>query len=81
MLALVLIRGFNLPDVSGKYNTAERKQPRRFLECVEDKFLTQLVSDQLGKVLHWTWVNREGLVGNVVVGVGLGHSNHEMKEF
>jgi len=28
-----------------KYNTAERKQSRRFLECVEDNFLTQLLRE------------------------------------
>ncbi|KAK4824014.1 hypothetical protein QYF61_009605 [Mycteria americana] len=42
LLALVLVGDFNLPDVCWKYNTAERKQPRRFLECVADNFLTQL---------------------------------------
>ncbi|KAK4818051.1 LOW QUALITY PROTEIN: hypothetical protein QYF61_004578 [Mycteria americana] len=41
-LALLLVGDFNLPDVCWKYNTAERKQSRRFLECVEDNFLTQL---------------------------------------
>ncbi|KAK4821080.1 hypothetical protein QYF61_012422 [Mycteria americana] len=45
LLALVLMGGFNLPDVCWKYNTAERKQSRRFLEHVEDNFLTQLVSE------------------------------------
>ncbi|GAB0204011.1 hypothetical protein GRJ2_002866700 [Grus japonensis] len=48
-LALVLMGDFNLPDICWKYNTAERKQSRRFLECVEDNFLTQLQS----------WLNRE----------------------
>lgn len=33
LLALVLLRDFNLPDICWKYNTVERKQPRRFLEC------------------------------------------------
>ncbi|XP_076186852.1 uncharacterized protein LOC143156778 isoform X2 [Aptenodytes patagonicus] len=42
-LALVLVGDFNFPNVCWKYNTAERKQSRRFLECVEDNFLTQLV--------------------------------------
>ncbi|GAB0208330.1 mitochondrial enolase superfamily member 1 [Grus japonensis] len=42
LLALVLMGDFNLPDVCWKYNIAERKQSRRFLECVEDNFLTQL---------------------------------------
>ncbi|GAB0206965.1 hypothetical protein GRJ2_003162100 [Grus japonensis] len=43
-LALVLVGDFNLPDICWKSNTAERKQSRRFLECVEDNFLTQLTS-------------------------------------
>ncbi|GAB0182690.1 mitochondrial enolase superfamily member 1 [Grus japonensis] len=34
-LALVIVRDFNLPDVCWKYNTLERKQSRRFLECVK----------------------------------------------
>ncbi|PKU42231.1 rna-directed dna polymerase from mobile element jockey-like [Limosa lapponica baueri] len=42
LLTFVLVGDFNLPDVCWKYNTAERKQSRRFLECVEDNFLTQL---------------------------------------
>ncbi|KAK4831103.1 hypothetical protein QYF61_015406 [Mycteria americana] len=43
---VVLVGDFNLPDVCWKYNTAERKQSRRFLECVaDDNFLTQLVSE------------------------------------
>ncbi|KAK4821729.1 hypothetical protein QYF61_000272 [Mycteria americana] len=43
-LTLVLMGDFNLPDVCLKYNTAERKQSRRFLERVADNFLTQLVT-------------------------------------
>jgi len=45
-LALVLMGDFNLPDICWKYNTAERKQSRRFLGCVEDNFLTQMVSEE-----------------------------------
>ncbi|GAB0209132.1 hypothetical protein GRJ2_003378900 [Grus japonensis] len=48
-LALVLMGDFNLPDICWKSNTAERKQSRRFLERVEDNFLTQLQS----------WLTRE----------------------
>jgi len=36
---------FNLPDICWKHNTAERQESRRFLECVEDNFLMQLVSE------------------------------------
>jgi len=51
----------NLPDVCWKYNTVERKQSRRFLECVEDNFLTQLVREPTGKgtEMDLVFVNRE----------------------
>jgi len=83
LLPLVLMGDFYLPDICWKYNTAERKQSRRFLECVEDDFLTQLVSEPTrgGASLDLLFTNREGLVGNVVVGGCLGFSNHEMIEF
>ncbi|KAK4822040.1 hypothetical protein QYF61_006953 [Mycteria americana] len=63
-LALVLLGDFNLPDVCWKYNTAEGKQSRRFLECVADNFLTQLVSEPTreGAPLDLLFTNREGLV-------------------
>ncbi|KAK4822905.1 hypothetical protein QYF61_023268 [Mycteria americana] len=82
-LALVLVGDFNLPDVCWKYNTAERKQSRRFLECVADNFLTQLVSEPTreGAPLDLLFTNREGLVSDVMVGGCLGQSDHEMIEF
>ncbi|KAK4824103.1 hypothetical protein QYF61_010623 [Mycteria americana] len=74
---------FNLPDVCWKYNTAERKQPRRFLEHVADNFLTQLVSEPTreGAPLDLLFTNREGLVSHVMVGGHLGQSDHKMIEF
>ncbi|KAK4823371.1 hypothetical protein QYF61_001719 [Mycteria americana] len=82
-LALVLVRDFNLPGVCWKYNTVERKQSRRFLECVEDNFLTQLVREPAreGAPLDLLFVNREGLGGDVTVGGYLKHSDHKMIEF
>ncbi|KAK4822039.1 hypothetical protein QYF61_006952 [Mycteria americana] len=79
-LALVLVGDFNLPDVCWKYNTAERKQSRRFLERVADNFLTQLVSEPTreGAPLDLLFVNREGLVSHVMVEGHLGQSDHEM---
>ncbi|KAK4827403.1 hypothetical protein QYF61_017808 [Mycteria americana] len=80
-LALVLVGDFNLPDVCWKYNTAGRKQSRRFLERVaDDNFLTQLVSEPTreGAPLDLLFTNREGLV---MVGGCLGQSDHEMIEF
>ena len=81
--ALVLMGDFNFPDISWKCNTAQRKQSRRFLETVEDSFLTQLVSEPTrgGAPLDLLFTNREGLVGDVVVRSCLGQSDHEMVEF
>ncbi|GAB0181938.1 hypothetical protein GRJ2_000659100 [Grus japonensis] len=82
-LVLVLVGDFNLPDVYWKYNTAERNQSRRFLACVEDNFLTQLVREPAreGTLLDLLLANREGLVGDVMVGSRLGHSDDEMRVF
>ncbi|KAK4829737.1 hypothetical protein QYF61_006446 [Mycteria americana] len=79
----VLVGDFNLPDVCWKYNTAERKQSRRFLEHVADNFLTQLVGEpsREGAPLDLLFRNREGLVSHVMVGGCLGHSDHEMIDF
>ena len=66
-----------------KYNTAQRKQSERFLECVEDSFLTQLVQEPTrgGALLGLLFTNSEGLVGDVKAGDCLGQSNHETVEF
>ena len=81
--ALVLVGDFNFPDICWKYNTAVSKQSRRFLECVEDNFLTQLVGEPTrgGALLDLLFMNREGLVGGVMVGGRLGLRDHEMIEF
>ncbi|KAK4826309.1 hypothetical protein QYF61_007156 [Mycteria americana] len=57
-LALVLVGDINLPDVCWKYNTAERKQSGRFLECVADNFLTQLVSEPTREGARWSSCSR-----------------------
>jgi len=50
---------------------------------VEDNFLTQLVSDptRKGTLLDMLFAVGEGLVGDVMVGGCLGHSEHEIIEF
>ena len=82
-LDLVLVGDFNLPDICLKYNIAERKQSRRFLESVADNFLMQLVKQptRRGASLNLLFTNRAGLVGDVVVGGHLGLSDHKMIEF
>ena len=81
-LAPVLMGDFNFPDICWKYNTAERDQSRRFLECVGDNFLTQLVREPTreGALLDLLFVNR-GLVDDVAVRGRLGHRDHEIIEF
>jgi len=63
LLDLVLMADFNSSDVCWKYNTAEGKQSRRFLECVEDNFLTQAVRESAreGGLLDLFYVNRKNL--------------------
>ena len=41
--ALVLMGDFNFPNICWEYNKAQKEQSRRFLECMEDNFLMQLV--------------------------------------
>ena len=55
----------------------------RFLECVGDNFLTQLVKEPTrgSKILDLLFVNREGLVGDVKVGGHLGNSNLKVLDF
>ncbi|PKU36680.1 adaptin ear-binding coat-associated protein 1 [Limosa lapponica baueri] len=81
-LPLVLVGDFNFPDICWKYNTAEKEQSRRFLECVEDNFLTQLVSEPTREstLMDLLLVNREGLMGDVKVQGRLGQSDHDIIE-
>ncbi|PKU29972.1 hypothetical protein llap_19725 [Limosa lapponica baueri] len=81
--ALGLVGDFNLLDICWKYNMAESRKARRFLECMEDNFLTQLVGKPTrgGASLDLLFTNREGLVGDVVVGGCLGLSDHELVKF
>ena len=60
-LALVLVGDLNLTDICWKYNVAERDQSRRFLECVGDNFLTQMVREPTreGALLDLLFVNRQ----------------------
>ncbi|TRZ06974.1 hypothetical protein HGM15179_020133 [Zosterops borbonicus] len=81
--ALVLVGDFNLPDICWELNIAEKRQCRKFLECMDDNFLSQLVGEPTrGETkLDLLFRNRNGLVGDVVVGGQLGQSDHEIIEF
>ncbi|GAB0207020.1 hypothetical protein GRJ2_003167600 [Grus japonensis] len=81
--ALVLMGDFNHPDICWRDNTAEHKQSRKFLECVNDNFLLQVIEDptRRGAMLDLILTNKEGLVGDVKLKGSLGCSDHEMVEF
>ncbi|GAB0183586.1 hypothetical protein GRJ2_000823900 [Grus japonensis] len=81
--ALVLMGDFNHPDICWRDNAAERKQSRRFLECLDDNFLLQVTEKptRRGAMLDLVLTNKEGLVGNVKLKGSLGCSDHEMVEF
>ncbi|RMB99766.1 hypothetical protein DUI87_23768 [Hirundo rustica rustica] len=81
--ALVFVGDFNLPDTWWELNTAEKRQSRKFLESMQDNFLSQLVGEPTrgGTMLDLLFANRDGLVGDVVVGGRLGQSDHEIIEF
>ncbi|KAF4802939.1 hypothetical protein TURU_019104 [Turdus rufiventris] len=74
---------FNLIDICWELNPAEKRQSRKFLEYVEDNFLSQLVSEPTEgeTMLDLLFTNGDRLVGDVVVGGLLGYSDHEIIEF
>ncbi|GAB0205806.1 hypothetical protein GRJ2_003046200 [Grus japonensis] len=81
--ALVLMGDFNHPDICWRDNAAERKQSRKFLECVDDNFLLQVTEKptRRGAMLDLILTNKEGLVGDVKLKGSLGCSDHKMVEF
>ncbi|GAB0209305.1 hypothetical protein GRJ2_003396200 [Grus japonensis] len=81
--ALVLMGDFNHPDICWRDNAAGHKQSRKFLECVNDNFLLQVIEEPMrkGAMLDLILTNKEGLVGDVKLKGSLGCSDHEMVEF
>ncbi|GAB0208385.1 mitochondrial enolase superfamily member 1 [Grus japonensis] len=73
---------FDHPNICWKGNTAGHKQSRKFLECVGDNFLLQVIEEPMrrGAMLDLVLTNKEGLVGDVKLKGSLGCSDHEMVE-
>ncbi|GAB0210316.1 mitochondrial enolase superfamily member 1 [Grus japonensis] len=82
-VALVLMGDFNFPDINWEYHTAVPRRSWKFLKFVGDNFLSQILSEPTRKdaLLDLLFVNREGLMGDVMVGDCLGHSDHERVGF
>lgn len=75
---------FNHPEIFlKKGNMAGHKQLIRFLECVEDKFFTQVLDGLTRRValLDMLLADKEELLKDVKPEGCTGHSNHEIVEF
>ncbi|RMB91816.1 hypothetical protein DUI87_31744 [Hirundo rustica rustica] len=68
--ALVLVGDVNLPDICWELNTAKKRLSRKFLECMEDNVLLQLVGEPTrGRtILDLLFANGDGLVGDGAAG-------------
>jgi len=80
--ALVLLGDSNFPDISWEFHTAVTSKSGKFFKSMEDNFLSQVPSEPTRRdALLDLFVNREGLMGDVMVGGCLGHSDHEILAF
>lgn len=68
--ALVFMGDFNFPDINREYHTVESNRYRKFLKHTEGNFLVQVLREmnRKGALLGLWFVNREELVGKVVIG-------------
>ena len=74
---------FNHPDISWEDHTARHTQSRRFLQSIDDNFLTQVVEKpkRRGVLLDLVLMNKEGLVEDMKIGGSLSCSDCEIVEF
>ncbi|KAK4810861.1 hypothetical protein QYF61_008833 [Mycteria americana] len=81
--ALVLLGDFNHPGICWKSSTASCRQSRRLLECIEDKFLTQVIDTPTrgDAILDLLVTSASELIGDVKIGGSLGCNDHALVEF
>ncbi|PKU35337.1 glycerol kinase [Limosa lapponica baueri] len=77
-----IVRDFNQPAKCWRNNTAVHKESRRFLENINDKFLTKVTVEptKTGALLDLVLTNKEDLIEDVNIKGRLGSSNCEMVE-
>jgi len=80
--SLVLLGDFNHPSICWKSNTASCRQFSKFLECIEDNFLSQVISTPTrgDVILDLVVTNASELVADVKIGGSLGCSDHALVE-
>jgi len=74
---------FNPHNICRRDKTAEHKQSRRFLDCVDDNLLLQETElrTRRGATLNLVLTNKEELVGNVKLKDSTSFSDHTMVQF
>jgi len=80
---VVLMGDFNHPDICWWDNTAGHKQSKRFLDCLDDNFVLQVIEKPTRRdaMLDLVLTHKKGLLGNVKLKGSLGCSDQEMVEF
>ena len=81
--AIILLGHFNHPNICWKGSTASCSQSRRFLECIEDNFLSQVIatSTRGDAILDRMVTKASELIGDVKIGGSLGCSDPVLVEF
>ncbi|KAF4798133.1 hypothetical protein TURU_067469 [Turdus rufiventris] len=81
--ALVLMEGFNLPEINWEHHTAGTTHARRFLKNLEDSFMKEVLRELTGKdsCLGLLLVDRVDLMNKVEIGGCLGHIDHKVMKF
>jgi len=78
--AFFLVGDFSHPDVCWKRNTVSYEQSRRLLECIEDKFISQVMDSPTRQdaILDLLVTNASELIANVKIEGSLSYSDHAL---
>lgn len=81
--ALVLMEGFNLPEINWEHHTAGTTCIRRFLKILDDSFMEQVLRELAarGSLLDLLLVNRVDLMSKVKIGGCLGRIDNKVIKF
>jgi len=81
--SLVLLGDFNHPNICWKSSTVSCRPSRRFLECIEDNFLGQIIDSptQGDAILDLMVTNASELISDTKIGGSLCCSDHTLVEF
>ena len=81
--SLVLLGDINHPDIYWKSSMVSCRLCRRFLECIDDNFLNQVIDTptRVEAILDLMITSASELIGNIKPGGSLDCSNHALVEF